>query len=306
MDLKLLEDFVCLAQLQSFTAAARERLVTQSAFSRRIKALEEWIGADLINRDCSPLELTPQGKLFYDETEIILRRLYNCREAVRTLGKTSEREIAVAAQNSIAQTLFLDWVKRIEQRFGSIYVRLVSEKLIDCVELFIQGHVDYLFCYAHQDIGLPLDSSRYGYTIVGKEKLVPVSVPDGSNGPPLFALPGCLESPVSFVAYTHESLFGKAVDKLIQQKSHHCYLRRHYENAFSHTLKSMVLERLGFAWLPYSSILTDLRDGRLVRAGDEHWDLEFDVRLYHHAGDSELEQAVLATSKEMGERCKGS
>ncbi len=161
--------------------------------------------------------------------------------------------------------------------------------------------MDYLFCYAHDNIGLPLDDSRYQYTVVGREKLIPVSVPDGSLDNPLFSLPGSLEEPVSFVAYTHESLFGKAVDRLIQQKDHNCYLRRHYENPFSHTLKSMVLEKLGFAWLPYSSIVNALRDGRLCRAGDEHWDLEFDVRLYHHSRDSELEQAVLQTSEEMGQ-----
>ncbi|ANG64665.1 transcriptional regulator [Marinobacterium aestuarii] len=302
MDLKLLEDFVCLAQLQNFTAAARERLVTQSAFSRRIKALEEWVGTDLVNRDCTPLALTPQGKLFYREAEVILRKLYNCREEVRALGKTSEREIAVAAQNSIAQTLFLDWVKRVERNFGSIYVRLVSEKLIDCVELFTQGHVDYLFCYAHKNIGLPLDDSRFEYTLVGREKLIPVSVPNGQTQEPLFALPGNPAEPVPFVAYTHEALFGKSIDQLLQDKDHRCYVQRRYENPFSHTLKSMVLEKLGFAWLPYSSILTDLRDGRLCRAGDEHWDLDFDIRLYHHSRDSELNRIVLQTSREMDQR----
>ena len=46
MDIKLLEDFVCLATLENFTAASRERRITQSALSRRIKALEEWLGTE--------------------------------------------------------------------------------------------------------------------------------------------------------------------------------------------------------------------------------------------------------------------
>ncbi|MEH6813830.1 MAG: LysR family transcriptional regulator [Motiliproteus sp.] len=300
MDIKLLEDFVCLANLQNFTAAARERRVTQSAFSRRIKALEEWLGTVLINRECTSFELTPQGSLFVAEAEAILRRLYNAREAVRAMGSSGESEIAVAAQNSIAQTLFLNWVKRLEKRLDSVYVRLISEKLPDCIELFSQGHVDYMFCYANDLVSLPIDENRFSYTTIGKETLIPVSVPLKHPKKPTFALPGDAGSPVPFVAYTHDSLFGKAIDRLIQDKGHSCFLARRYENAFSHTLKSMVIERLGFAWLPKSSILSDLKEGKLCRAGDERWDIEFDIRLYyHHAARSTREQAVVETSLEM-------
>ena len=68
MDIKLLEDFVCLATLENFTAASRERRVTQSALSRRIKALEAWLGTQLINRDSKIFNLTPQGRIFLPES----------------------------------------------------------------------------------------------------------------------------------------------------------------------------------------------------------------------------------------------
>ena len=86
MDIKLLEDFVCLAAQESFTAAARERNVTQSALSRRVQSLESWLGTALINRDSKTFALTAQGRIFVSEAEVILRRLYNAREAARVLG----------------------------------------------------------------------------------------------------------------------------------------------------------------------------------------------------------------------------
>ncbi|OMH26717.1 hypothetical protein BGP75_22940 [Motiliproteus sp. MSK22-1] len=62
----------------------------------------------------------------------------------------------------------------------------------------------------------------------------------------------------------------------------------------------MVVERLGFAWLPKSSIVADLADGKLCRAGDESWDISFDIRLYyHHSASTVRERAVLETSMEM-------
>ena len=301
MDIKLLEDFVCLARLENFTAASRERRVTQSALSRRIKALEVWLGTELINRGSKPFDLTPQGRIFVPEAELILRRLYNAREAASATNADGQIEISVAAQNSIAQTLFLDWAKRLETQLGKVYIRLISEKLSDCIDLLNQGHVNYLFCYANGSLTLPLDTNKFKYTTVGKERLIPVTVPKSDNSP-LFSLPGTIEDPLPFAAYAHDSLFGKVVDQLIQGKSHQCFLSRRYENAYSHMLKSMVKESLGLAWLPESTITVDLAQGTLCRAGGEHWDMEFDIRLYyHHAAVSSTELAVLKTSMEMAE-----
>ena len=301
MDIKLLEDFVCLATLENFTAASRERNVTQSALSRRVKSLEEWLGTELINRDSKNFDLTPQGRIFVPEAQVILRRLYNAREAARVLSNQGNFEISVASQNSIAQTLFPDWVKRLEARLGRVYVRLISEKLSECIDLLNQGKVNYLFCYAHESQTLPIDENKFTYTTVGKDWLIPVTVPD-MDGNPLFHFPGSPEKPLPFIAYVHDSVFGKAIDQVIQNKSHQCYLSRRYENPYSHTLKSLVMEKLGIAWLPKSAITTDLDDGLLCRAGDESWDIEFDIRLYfHHAASSAREQAILDTSLEMAD-----
>lgn len=301
MDIKLLEDFVCLAAQRNFTAAARERHVTQSALSRRVMALEAWLGTELINRNSKNFDLTPQGRIFVPEAQVILRRLYNAREAARVLGNKGDFEITVASQNSIAQSLFLDWVKLLETRLERVYVRLISEKLSECIGLLNQGKVNYMFCYARESLTLPIDEKRYTYTTIGKDWLIPVTVPD-AGGDPLFHFPGSPEKPLPYIAYVHDSVFGKAVDQTIQDKSRSCYLSRRYENPYSHTLKSLVMERLGLAWLPRSSITSDLEDGLLCRAGDQSWDIEFDIRLYyHHAATSRREQTILDTSLEMAD-----
>ena len=48
MEIKWLEDFVSLANTRSFSRSAVERRVTQSAFSRRIQQLEQWLGVPLV------------------------------------------------------------------------------------------------------------------------------------------------------------------------------------------------------------------------------------------------------------------
>ncbi len=64
MDLNWLRDFECLARTLNFTRAAEERNITQSAFSRRIKALENWVGLPLVNRATYPIQITEAGRQF--------------------------------------------------------------------------------------------------------------------------------------------------------------------------------------------------------------------------------------------------
>ncbi len=57
MEGKWLEDFLSVARTGSFSRSAAERHITQSAFSRRIKSLEQWAGAALIDRSSYPTRL---------------------------------------------------------------------------------------------------------------------------------------------------------------------------------------------------------------------------------------------------------
>jgi len=44
MDTRWFQDFVTLAEVRNFTRAAEIRNVSQAAFSRRVQALEHWVG----------------------------------------------------------------------------------------------------------------------------------------------------------------------------------------------------------------------------------------------------------------------
>ena len=45
-------------------------------------------------------------------------------------------------------------------------------------------------------------------------------------------------------------------------------------------LKGMVMQGMGMAWIPDFCIRQELKEGRLVRAGGEQWDVPLEIRLY--------------------------
>lgn len=65
MSLEAIRGFECAARLLSFTAAADELCLTQSAISKQVKSLEDVLGTALFVRGGKGLSLTPQGREFY-------------------------------------------------------------------------------------------------------------------------------------------------------------------------------------------------------------------------------------------------
>ena len=76
MELSWLEDYLSLAETRSFTQAAQQRHITQSTLSRRIQALEEWLGVELVDRSRYPILLTQAGDQFFLDARGILMRVY--------------------------------------------------------------------------------------------------------------------------------------------------------------------------------------------------------------------------------------
>ncbi len=97
MDGKWLEDFLCVARTGSFSRAATERHITQSAFSRRIKALEQWVGSALIDRSTYPTRLTPGGERFCEVVEQVLSSLQEVRRELRAAAALRGDKLRVSA-----------------------------------------------------------------------------------------------------------------------------------------------------------------------------------------------------------------
>lgn len=75
MELRHLRAFVAVARFGSFTAAARELIVTQPALSRTIQQLESALGVTLLERSTRSVWLTDRGEAFLPRAEAVLREV---------------------------------------------------------------------------------------------------------------------------------------------------------------------------------------------------------------------------------------
>ena len=290
MEIKWLEDFLSLAKTGNFSQSAIARHVTQSTFSRRIKALEIWLGVALVDRSTYPTKLTEAGVAFQSTAEELLREIYRTRDSLRQTSGRLEDQVSFSAMHTLSLSFFPKWLLSLEKSIGPLNARLIADNIHNCVELLVDGSCEFLLCFAHDATPVLIDEKRYPFATLGSDKLIPVSGVDGKRRPS-FKLPAKRSAPAPYLAYAPESLLGRAVEQLLQNTSPRCHLAPCYENSMAEALRAMAVQGHGLAWLPQMSIRNDLRAGRLARAGGEQWDIPMEIRLYRSgvAGSPQVE-----------------
>ena len=92
MNLNQLKYFIAVAEQQSFTKAATQYYISQTAITQQVHALEVSLGTKLIARTTRPISLTPGGKIFFAEARSIIRHMdtavWRTREASHGLMGT--------------------------------------------------------------------------------------------------------------------------------------------------------------------------------------------------------------------------
>ena len=122
--LDFLRGFESAARHLSFTRAAAELFLTQSAVSRQIQALEEFVGVALFERKHKALALTEAGKSYYRTVGPVLEQL---REATRRLRETRTGHVlTVTTTVSFASMWLVPRLGRFRKQQPDLDVRITA------------------------------------------------------------------------------------------------------------------------------------------------------------------------------------
>jgi DNA-binding transcriptional LysR family regulator len=279
MQLKWIEDLLVLERTRSFSRAAELRHITQSALSRRIRSLEDWVGAEPVDRNTYPLALTRAGAAFCETAGQAADLLLDARAALRREASLPGNAIDIAAGHTLSLAFLPAWLKRCQQRFGDFHARVVAANVLDAVVALSEGHCDLMLGYNHPRVPVSLDADRFLSLTVGADTLLPVSAPR-PDGRPRFAVPAASPGdapPIPFLAYTPNTTLGRVLDTVLETHNAHRGLVRCYEADMAMLLLKMATEGHGLAWLPLSTAAEALADGTLVHAGDASWYAELEI-----------------------------
>ncbi|HLZ65346.1 MAG TPA: LysR family transcriptional regulator [Aliidongia sp.] len=284
MEFSWLEDFLALVDSGNFNRAAEARHLTQPAFSRRIRALEDWVGAPLFDRATHRVTLTPAGDRFRPLAEDLVRRLLQGREEIRQASATAAASLRFAATHVLSLTFFPVWLRSLEARTRLGPVHLVSDTMRACAQIMRAGQAQFLLCHHHPALPAPLDADQFRSIQVGDDVLLPVAAPDDA-GRPRFALADAAtdaptDASVPHLAYSPDSALGRIVAAARGGADAARTPDPVFTSHLATVLRAMAADGRGIAWLPESLIADDLARRTLVRAGDGAWAAPVEIRLY--------------------------
>ncbi len=99
MLLRQLKYFTTVVKDNSFTDAAEECYISQSAISQQIQALESNLGVQLIIRKSRSFSLTPAGDYLYRQSILLLDEVERIKEETTRIGGISNRGIRIGYLN---------------------------------------------------------------------------------------------------------------------------------------------------------------------------------------------------------------
>lgn len=267
MQLKQLEDFVCLAQTRSFVRAAQLRHVTHPAFGRRIAALERWVGCALVQRDAKPLVLTEFGAQFLQTANHLIAQL---AQAQRGAAAASNPAVSIVTGRTLARTLVADWLTLANKKSQLVFD--IQTASLESAAAQLQGNrADFMVAYKHALFDLKMDTAQFESLRLAKDRLVPVVANSRSNAK---------KGSIAWIAFHPQLALARLLQDQLPLLIDLPELRVVARCDSPDVAQALVLRGLGAAWLPWSLVARDCESGLLHVLGAGRWNIPFEVSIY--------------------------
>jgi LysR family glycine cleavage system transcriptional activator len=182
--LDLLRGFEAAARLLSFTTAAAELFVTQSAVSRQVQQLEEQLGVKLFERRTRALLLTEAGERYYRDVGKALALL---REATATVRTRTSPVVRVTTTVTFASLWLVPRLTGFQAEHEDVSIHVVADNMVRELE---RHDIDVAIRYSPEAMAGPEPIRLFG------EHVAPVASPALLKRHPVRTLEDLLRLPL--------------------------------------------------------------------------------------------------------------
>jgi DNA-binding transcriptional LysR family regulator len=158
LDLGRLEVFLAATRAGSYTAAARNLNVTQSAVSHAIRKLEEDLGRPLIEWQHRRLALTPEGEYVRDVCERVFNDLDQARHVLSTRSPSNTQVVTIGATVEFGTTVLVRKLRPLVDRCPWLHLNFRFRD--DLAPLLLRDEID-----------LAIDCAPHGHRAVTATRL---------------------------------------------------------------------------------------------------------------------------------------
>ena len=256
MRLEWIEDILAVLDTGSLARAAEKRLLTQSAFTRRVRLIEDSIGAELFDRRRKPVTLMPGVEALAPELRELSMRLRKIRHKLKTATNQDGGTLSFACQHAITTTVS-PWIVRALTAKNDVSIRVRSNNQEECLRLLLSGEVDFVLMYTLPEEAAPFFEHAFEALTLGLDTLIPVCAPSLEDIGHADQIPT--------INYPTDVFLGRVfVRNIAPRLNDNVTLLNKAETALTLAAYEYAIGGIGVAWLPQSMVVEAIEEGLLV------------------------------------------
>ena len=255
MELREIRTFLKVAQLNSFSRAAKELGYSQAAVTIQVKQLEEELGTHLFDRIGKQTVLTHQGTIFYEYASSVMRDLACARDAVCGSRELTGR-LTIGTIESICASIFPELLSKFHSLYPKVSVNIVLDSPDVLLDRMNKNAIDLVYL---------LDKRMYDQKWVKvfeePEEVVfvaPAAHPYAKRKK--LALEDVVASP--FILTEKDASYRFVLDQYLA--SRHLKIEPFLEIGNTEFIIRLLLSGSGFSFLPEFSVRPFLNSGELA------------------------------------------
>lgn len=142
IDLELYRVFYVVAKNKHMTKASKELHISEPAVSQSIKRLEEELGGTLFLRSNKGMELTLEGKMFYEYVEGALKLINNAEHEFTLFKDLSQGEIRIGCSTTLTKLVLLNFLKKFHLDYPNINISITNDLTSNLINDLKLGKLD--------------------------------------------------------------------------------------------------------------------------------------------------------------------
>lgn len=258
MDRHSILDLLALIRTESITLAAQTRNTSQSAYSRRLQALEHKLKSPLVDRGKRPSGPTLHLRSLQLDLETALVSLNQLEDA---FANEPTPLLRIAALHSISANVLPRALTALDDVMSRHDIRLRSANLESCFQMLMTEEVATMICYETETKRLDPPKDLVQRKSIGFDTFVPVC--SAQWLPQLEALIAD-NRPIPLICYPPEIFMGDLTrSSLLPQLPYKVSMK--LVSGLTQSILAAIRCGLGCGWLPGITVADDLENRTLVR-----------------------------------------
>lgn len=151
MDIRKLQYFISVAETLSFTKAAKEHYISQTAMSQQIASLEAELDVQLFDRNKYKVTITPAGKIFLENSREIVIKYMQAVRKTQAIHKGRKGCIRIGYAGPTEVELLREIVEVFQEKYPYVELYIENNNLKNLSTHLDNGTYDIIFAVAGEN-----------------------------------------------------------------------------------------------------------------------------------------------------------